>query len=730
MMKRFLCALMAAVMLVGMAAFAVPKARAESNMTASEELIELIKQFEGFIERPVWDYKQYSMGYGTVCHPDELQHYLENGITREEADERLRNHVNAFSAVVNRFIDTYGTSLTQQQFDAMVSLSYNCGTDWEKETEGVLHNALKSGATGNDLLYAFSLWSYTNNVPNDGLIKRRLAEAELYLNGVYSTAKPANYTYVKFDGNGCTLEYHIQGYKLDEPTHIRVPVNQTYTSANADGTASTYTFDGWYTAKIGGAKVETLDSSLAIGTTLYAHWRASDGTVVEPTPPVSTPVDGIEVTVTGTDVNVRGGPGTDYSITGRATKGDKLTITETSQNGGYLWGKFGEDKWIALSYTNYDSVKDQGNSGGNSGNEGNTGNNGNTETPPPAQAVTGVVTVSDHLNIRSGAGTHYEKVGEYAGGAKVTILEQKTVGADVWGRTDKGWISMAYVKLDSENSETQTPPVTQPPVTQPPETQPHETQPPVTQPAFEPWVGTVKVGDKLTIRSGAGIYNSIKGFLINGAEVTILEETTVGDMKWGRIENGWISLNYVVPGAPEKDPEPTQPVEPTIPEQTTPVEPPKPITQLDGKWAGKVNTADVLYLRRDPGCSGEVTGNLVNGTSLTITQIKTLDSKLWGKVDKGWICLDYVTMDTQIEAPEQDPDASTTGTITLLKTPMLMTVNTCSLRVRSGASVTNKIVGYVAMGSKVEIVELRAIGSKVWGRTADGWVDMKYLLEE
>ena len=61
---------------------------------------------------------------------------------------------------------------------------------------------------------------------------------------------------------------------------------------------------------------------------------------------------------------------------------------------------------------------------------------------------------------------------------------------------------------------------------------------------------------------------------------------------------------------------------------------------------------------------------------------------------------------------------------------MLMTVNTCSLRVRSGASVTNKIVGYVAMGSKVEIVELRAIGSKVWGRTADGWVDMKYLLEE
>ena len=206
MMKRFLCALMAAVMLVGMAAFAVPKARAESNMTASEELIELIKQFERFIERPVWDYKQYSMGYGTVCHPDELQHYLENGITREEADERLRNHVNAFSAVVNRFIDTYGTSLTQQQFDAMVSLSYNCGTDWEKETEGVLHNALKSGATGNDLLYAFSLWSYTNNVPNDGLIKRRLAEAELYLNGVYSTAKPANYTYVKFDGNGCTLE--------------------------------------------------------------------------------------------------------------------------------------------------------------------------------------------------------------------------------------------------------------------------------------------------------------------------------------------------------------------------------------------------------------------------------------------------------------------------------------------------------------------------------------------
>ena len=53
------------------------------------------------------------------------------------------------------------------------------------------------------------------------------------------------------------------------------------------------------------------------------------------------------------------------------------------------------------------------------------------------------VTPSAGVNIRSGPGTDYGKVGAYAQGAVVAVLEER----DGWGRTDMGWVSMAYLEL-------------------------------------------------------------------------------------------------------------------------------------------------------------------------------------------------------------------------------------------------------------------------------------------
>ena len=53
------------------------------------------------------------------------------------------------------------------------------------------------------------------------------------------------------------------------------------------------------------------------------------------------------------------------------------------------------------------------------------------------------------------------------------------------------------------------------------------------------------VASSLRIRSGAGIGNTILGYLSNGAKVTILEEKTVNGTPWGRIDKGWICLDYV-----------------------------------------------------------------------------------------------------------------------------------------------------------------------------------------
>ena len=51
------------------------------------------------------------------------------------------------------------------------------------------------------------------------------------------------------------------------------------------------------------------------------------------------------------------------------------------------------------------------------------------------------VTPSTGINIRSGPGTSYGKVGAYAQGATVAVLEERAG----WGRTDMGWVSMSYL---------------------------------------------------------------------------------------------------------------------------------------------------------------------------------------------------------------------------------------------------------------------------------------------
>ena len=135
-----------------------------------------------------------------------------------------------------------------------------------------------------------------------------------------------------------------------------------------------------------------------------------------------------------------------------------------------------------------------------------------TEPPKPA-AVTGTVKVNDYLCIRSGAGTSNAVVGYYAGGTKITILEQKTSGSGTWGRTDKGWISMGYVQLDA----------------------------PAQQPTKV--IRTV-TADCLLVRKGAGTGHVIVGYLYRGAQVEILEQTTVAGQTWGRTSSGWICLAY------------------------------------------------------------------------------------------------------------------------------------------------------------------------------------------
>ena len=134
------------------------------------------------------------------------------------------------------------------------------------------------------------------------------------------------------------------------------------------------------------------------------------------------------------------------------------------------------------------------------------------------------VTANSGLNIRSGASTSYSKVGGYTKNSVVTILAEN----NGWGKTDKGWISLAYTSRYSTVAKNTT--------------------------GKEKYTtGTYKVNcSKLNVRTGPSTRYRIKslneltrsarrqGGYVRGIKCTV---TKVID-NWGLTPSGYICLDY------------------------------------------------------------------------------------------------------------------------------------------------------------------------------------------
>ena len=423
MRTRIISGMLAIIMLLTFLPGMAVKASAVPSLATSEEAVTLIKAYEGFSAKAYWDNTQWSIGYGTKSTQGAT-------ITEEEALTAMRAELLEVENALNAFTDKYGLSLSQNQFDALASLSYNCGTGW-MNSNGRLRQAVTEGKSGNDFLFAISLWANISSVPNAGLLKRRMSEANLYLSATYNKAMPSNYTYVIFNPNGGTPghggEDKTQGYCTDTAVNILVE----------DPTRTGYTFRGWYTAASGGQKVESLTTAVA-GKTLYAQWLAPDGTVAAE-----------EVIDTGTvkcdtSVNIRSGPGTNYTPAGSAYNGDKVNIYEKKTVGTQIWCRI-DGGWICLDFVSLDSSP-SGSTGSGMWEGESSSNESATETGK-AGTVTG-----NGVNVRQAAGIGSTRVGSLNKGARVTVYEQTTVGNTPWGRIGTNrWICMNYVKLDSDS---------------------------------------------------------------------------------------------------------------------------------------------------------------------------------------------------------------------------------------------------------------------------------------
>ena len=183
-------------------------------------------------------------------------------------------------------------------------------------------------------------------------------------------------------------------------------------------------------------------------------------------------------TITGDGLNIRTGPGTGFGTNGSYKKDEAVKIL-TQING---WGYTGKG-WISMKYVKMDGTVSTGSKG------------------------KGTIT-ADALNIRKSGSNTAEIVGKYYKNDVVEILEV----SNGWGRTDKGWISMAYVDMD-ETTITST---------------------------YKTGTGTI-TATELNIRESDSINAKSLGSYKNGEKVTILEVKG----EWGKTDKGWINLKYV-----------------------------------------------------------------------------------------------------------------------------------------------------------------------------------------
>lgn len=725
-MKRFLSFLLAVVLVLGLfASFPVPETEA-AGLKISDDGIAFIKSMEGFSKYPMWDYGHYSVGYGcTPLNNEDLRRWFEEGITEEEADALMRTHLESFESEVNSFAEKWKLSFSQNQFDALVSFSYNLGTSWMNET-GNFRSAVLNGAKGNSFLCAIVRYCHADGSILTGLVRRRLCEAAIYLNGVYGSTFPADFSYVYFNPRGGSCA-DIVAFENSTPLSAK-----DFPSPVKKG----FSFGGWYDAVSGGNLVTELTPAYN-GKYLYANWGDTA------TAPVTTPAENIvTVTVTGDVVNIRAGCGTDYAITRTVVRGDTLEISAVSVWNGANWGQLTSGEWICLTYTNYTTQEDSPEESAPP-----------EETPPVTESVLCKITVTgSSVNIRKGPGTDHDVIAVSQKGQVFSVSAVETVKNVKWGKIiGSGWICLQYTDFSDAMLE----PKQEEPSPLPDHSQ--ETEQPVEEPEGNPEEGdtvdesqnpggddipdapeqekeqaeeqinpdddsespkeeqsssfsVTVTGSALNVRNTPGTTGTPTGLVYKGDILTIVETQLVGTVTWGKIQDsGWICLTYTsyVQNTTPK----TEPDDSSVPGGTEQMPPSGGSAGQTGGDVGTV-TASALRIRSGPGVSYAIVGSLSRGAIVTILDVQRINGTEWGKISGGWISLDYVSMQGT-SGMEGNDSYVVTGNL---------------VNIRDNPGYSGKVLKTVSAGTVLSISQTAERDGLTWGYAVDfGWICTKYV---
>ena len=414
--------------------------------------------------------------------------------------------------------------------------------------------------------------------------------------------------------------------------------------------------------------------------------------------PTEPPVKGVMGTVSANNLNVRSNPSTDSTVLSQLPVNLRIEVLEQKTVSGTNWGRIGDmtltngtkisGGWLNLHYVKLDNDESQTSTDAGT----STGTSTGTTIVDPDEEALGTIT-AEQLQIRKGAGTTYDAAGSYKKGDRVKILEQKTVSGTTWGRTEKGWISMTYVKLDGSAGSAVD---TGTNIKQPGATTPTTGSSSGTGTGTGSTTAAVEVSnnktavlgyvvvdcDGLTLRTGPGKSYKSLGTADEGDRYPYYQISN----KWYRTSHGWLSNAddaYLY-------------VEGTV---------------ADDAGIAVVTTQE-MYVRQGPGTNFKSVTTLKKGESLAV--LGRADG--WGYTRLGWINIDtdYVSFTKGL--------TYTTGDAEVIAS---------SLNVRETASASAKDLGSLKKGDKVKVLEISS-SDKNWGKVEYatgkyGWIHMNYV---
>lgn len=152
---------------------------AQATPEQQKDLMGFVQGIEGFSPTAYWDYKQWSIGYGTRSQKGET-------ISKEEAAVRLEQELSSHAERVDMAAEEANIILTEGQRNALISFDFNTG-----EAVSVINRfAGDPAGLKKKMMEYVNVTENGQRIPSKGLTNRRLKEIALFDSGDSVAAAP------------------------------------------------------------------------------------------------------------------------------------------------------------------------------------------------------------------------------------------------------------------------------------------------------------------------------------------------------------------------------------------------------------------------------------------------------------------------------------------------------------------------------------------------------------